>query len=224
MSMATAAARSEAPFAWEDRALDRSLSAARDRSAARGRRLVDAARALANESGSSAFTVGDVATRAGISLRSFYRHFAGKDELLLALFEEEARLGVDLLDQALGDEVEPLARLRGYVVGLSEFVARGSGYAALLVREHLRLGQSHPDEMRAALMPLVDFLELELRAASAAGDIREVDGHDAILVFSLILSHVHMAILFSPHEDPAVGSARLWAFCRAALAPSEGHR
>ena len=223
MSMPTASVRSAAPLAWEDRALERSLSAARDRSAARGRRLVDAARALANESGSSAFTVGDVATRAGISLRSFYRHFAGKDELLLALFEEEARLGVDLLDQALGDGGEPLERLRGYVVGLSEFVARGSGYAALLVREHLRLGESHPDEMRAALTPLVDFLELELRAASAAGDIREVDRNDAILVFSLILSHVHMAILFSPHEDPGAGSARLWAFCLAALAHHEGH-
>ena len=157
-------------------------------------------------------------------MRSFYRHFAGKDELLLALFEEETLLAVDLLDQALGDREGSVERLQGYVVGLLEFVARGSGYAALLVREHLRLGESHPDEMRAALTPLVDFLEIELLAASAAGDIREVDRHDAILVFSLILSHVHMAILFSPHEDPAVGSARLWAFCCAALARDAGHR
>jgi AcrR family transcriptional regulator len=159
-----------------------------------------------------------------VSLRSFYRHFSGKDELLLALFEEEAHLGVDLLTEALRGVEGHLERLRGYVVGLSEFVVHGSGYSALLVREHLRLGASRPDEMRAALQPLVDLLDVELTAAAEEGDIRGVDRHDAILIFSLILSHVHLAILFSPGEDPAVGSARLWEFCRSALAAGPASR
>ncbi len=206
-------------LAWEDRALDRSLSAARDRSSARGRRLVDAARALANESGSSAFTVGDVASRAGLSLRSFYRHFSGKDDVLLALFEEESRLGAELLGTVIAEATSPLERLRSYVVGLSEFVVLGSGYAALLVREHVRLGASHPDEMRAAVEPLVDLLDDQLTAAAATGEIRQVDRHDAILVFSLILSHVHVAVLFGPNEDPHAGSVQLWEFCLAALDP-----
>jgi len=193
------------------------LSAARARSSARGRLLVDAARALAAESGSSAFTVADVAARAGVSLRSFYRHFSGKDELLLALFEVEARLGADLLAEALSGVRGPLERLQGYVVGLSEFIVSGSGYAALLVREHLRLGSTCPDAMRAALEPLVSLLADELAAAAAAGDIRPANRDDAILVFSLILSHVHTAILFKPDEAPSVGSARLWEFCRSAL-------
>lgn len=213
----TTAARKS--LAWEDRALDRSLSAARDRSSVRGRRLVDAARALANETGSSAFTVGDVASRAGLSLRSFYRHFSGKDDLLLALFEEESRLGAELLGATIAESSSPLDRLQSYVLGLSEFVVLGSGYAALLVQEHVRLGASHPDEMRAAVEPLVDLLDAQLAAAAAAGEIRPVDRHDAILVFSLILSHVHMAVLFGPTEEPYTGSAQLWEFCLAALAP-----
>jgi AcrR family transcriptional regulator len=183
--------------------------------------LVEAARELAAESGSSAFTVADVAARAGVSLRSFYRHFAGKDELLLALFEEEARLGVGLLTEALSGATRPLERLQGYVVGLSEFIVSGSGYAALLVREHLRLGSTRPDEMRAALEPLVDLLTAELAAAAAAGDIRPANHDDAILVFSLILSHVHVAILFKPDEAPTVGSSRLWEFCRSALVEAQ---
>lgn len=222
--MSTASPRSEASLAWESRALDRSLSAARDRSSARARRLVDAARALAAESGSSTFPVADVAARAGVSLRSFYRHFSGRDDLLLALFEEEARLGAKLLAEALGESGGPLERLRRYVVGLFGYVVTGSGYASLLVREHLQLGERRADEMRVALAPLVDMLDVELAAAAAAGDIRPVDRHDAIIVFSLILSHVHAAILFAPDEDAATAAARLWEFCRAGLRAGDAPR
>lgn len=206
---------------WEDRALDRSLAAARDRSSARAHRLVDAARDLAAESGSSAFTVADVATRAGVSLRSFYRHFSGKDDLLLALFEEESRVGAALLADAIGEAGDPLERLRRYTVGLFGYVVTGSGYASLLVREHLQLGERRSDEMRVALTPLLDLLDAELTAAAAAGEVRAVDRHDTIIVFALILSHVHAAILFAPGEDVATQAARLWAFCRAALAPRD---
>ena len=89
-----------AQLGWEDRALERSLASARDRSSERARRLVASARHLA-ATGSSSFTVADVATDAGISLRSFYRHFAGRDDLLLALFEEEARTAVVLLGELI---------------------------------------------------------------------------------------------------------------------------
>jgi hypothetical protein len=99
-----------------------------------------------------------------------------------------------------------------------------SGYAALLVREHLRLGSTGPDAMRAALEPLVSLLTDELAAASAAGDIRPANRDDAILMFSLILGHVHTAILINSDEGPAVGSTRLWEFCRSALVEAQGSR
>ena len=189
----------------------------------RARRLVDAARALTAESRSSGFTVADVAAGAGISLRSFYRHFSSKDDLLLALLEEEAQLGARLLEETLTSGAGPLERLRGYVVGLVGFVAAESGYASLLVREQLALGERHSPEMRAALAPLVDLLDVELAAAAAAGDIRPVDRHDTIIVFSLILSHVHATILFTPGQDMTKAAERLWDFAlgglRAGTAP-----
>ncbi|MHB1711566.1 MAG: TetR/AcrR family transcriptional regulator [Acidimicrobiales bacterium] len=216
-----ATAPSAVSLAWEDRALERSLSAAKDRSSMRARRLVDSARMLAAESGSSSFTVADVAARAGVSLRSFYRHFSGRDDLLLALFEEEAQLGATLLAEALGDGLSPLERLHRYIVGLFGFVVTGSGYASLLVREHLQLGERRAEDLRVALSPLVDMLEVELSAAATAGDIRAVDRHDAVVVFALILSHVHATILFTPGEDAGTGAARLWEFCRTGLAVRE---
>ncbi|HEV3452605.1 MAG TPA: helix-turn-helix domain-containing protein, partial [Acidimicrobiia bacterium] len=81
---------------WRDRALARSLEPARARSADRLERLVVAARDLANETGSASFTVAQVAARAGVSLKVVYRYFASKDDLLVALLEEDSRIGAAL--------------------------------------------------------------------------------------------------------------------------------
>ena len=207
-----------AQVGWEDRALERSLAAARDRSSERARRLVASARHLAG-SGSSSFTVADVAADAGISLRSFYRHFAGRDDLLLALFEEEARTAVILLTDLIDRDAAPIDRVRTCVEALCDFVATGVGYAALLVREHLRLGDERPDDMRVALAPLLDLFQDELDAAAAAGDLRPIDRFDAAMVLALVLTHVQHAQLLAP--DEAAPTQRIWRFCRAALAPSE---
>ncbi|MCU1456207.1 MAG: regulatory protein TetR [Actinomycetia bacterium] len=205
---------------WEDRALDRSLSAARGRSATRARRLVDAARSLATELGSSQFTVAEVSSRADVSLRSFYRHFAGKDELLLALLEEEARTGAELLRLGLESIDDPLERVRAFVLGICSLLVTGSGYSSLLVREHLRLGEQHPDEVRAALAPIIDVLDRELTAAARAGEVRPVDRHDAVMMFTVVLAHVHASFLFGPLDDLETSATRLWDFCRSGLAPS----
>src|SRR3954466_6241819 len=85
------------PAAWRARALERSLAAPQARSVERLERLIDAARSLANETGTAGFTVAQVAERAGLSFKSFYRSFAGKDDLLVALLEEESRTGAELL-------------------------------------------------------------------------------------------------------------------------------
>src|SRR5256885_15917990 len=70
---------------------------------ARPDRLIQAARDLANETGSAAFTVAQVTAQAELSLKSFYRCFRSKDELLLALLAADSRLGADVLAGRIGD-------------------------------------------------------------------------------------------------------------------------
>src|SRR5207302_1856496 len=74
--------------AWRERAVSRSLTAARSRAEERVQRFLDAAFALIDEKGTTDFTIQEVIDRSNQSLRAFYQHFNGKDELLLALFEE----------------------------------------------------------------------------------------------------------------------------------------
>ena len=64
---------------------------ARVRAEKRVQRFLDAALELMQTASGKEFTVQEVVERSGQSLRSFYQYFAGKHELLLALFEEAVR-------------------------------------------------------------------------------------------------------------------------------------
>jgi AcrR family transcriptional regulator len=204
---------------WRTRALDRSLGEARTRSVQRMERLVDAARSLANESGSAAFTVAQVAERAGLSLKSFYRCFSGKDHLLLALLEEESRRGAAILGGMVDAYDAPVERLRAYVQGIFELLTYPDaiGYAGVLVREHRRLAEDHPDELDAALRPLVDRLRSELASGVRAGELEDVEPRRAAeTVFALVLASIHEVTL--GRAEPRERAAYLWRFCWSGLA------
>src|SRR5581483_10665751 len=158
---------------WRERALARSLEPARARSVDRLERLVDAARELANETGTAAFTVAQVAARAELSLKSFYRCFAGKDDLLVALLEEDSRLGAGILSDMVDAHRDAVGRIHAYLAGVFELlILPGAlGYAGLLVGEQRRLSESRPDELRRALEPMIDVLSAEIAAAAASGVI-----------------------------------------------------
>jgi AcrR family transcriptional regulator len=64
---------------WRQRAVSKSLSAARTRAEQRVQRLLDAAFELIDEKGSSEFTIQEVVDRSEQSLRGFYQYFEGKD-------------------------------------------------------------------------------------------------------------------------------------------------
>lgn len=181
-------------------------------------RLLDAARELADETGSAAFTVAQVAERAGMSLKGFYGCFAGKDDLLLALLEEDSRVGATLLANLVAAHDDTVERLHAYVHGLFSMLTHpgAMGYAGVLVREHRRLGEVRPDDLRMALAPLVDMLAAELAAAATAGRARTPDApRDAEVVFRLLLSGIHEVTL--GRRKPADEAADLWRLCWSGL-------
>lgn len=202
------------PDPWRDRALARSLGPSRARSVDRLERLVDAARALADETGSAAFTVAQVAARAGVNLKGFYRYFASKDDLLVALLEEDSRLGADLVRAQVAQHTDPEARLRAAVTGALELITwpGALGYAGVLIREHRRLAETRPDELHGALAPLIDVLADEVQGVVDAGlasapDPRRV----ARTMFALVLEAIHDVVL--GRAEPLAEAEFVWEFC-----------
>jgi AcrR family transcriptional regulator len=181
--------------------------------AGRPQQLVAAARALANETGSAAFTVAQVTHRAGLSLKAFYACFRGKDDLLLALLAEDSRLGAEVLTDRIGDHTGDDA-LRVYVDDLFGMVAipGAIGYAGVLVREYRRLTELHDDELRDALAPLVDFLASHIESDDAKRDARTM--------FAVLLDGIHDVVV-GRVTDPGELARYLSNFCVSGIGGSE---
>ena len=96
----------------------RALDQARSRAENRVELFLDAARELMSTN-SGEFTVQEVVERSGQSLRTFYQYFAGKHELLLALFEESIRAAAAHLEEVVAesdDAARPAPPLRRRVL------------------------------------------------------------------------------------------------------------
>jgi len=156
----------EAPErAWRERAVSRSLNAARSRAEVRVQRFLDAAFELIDEKGTTEFTIQEVIDRSEQSLRGFYQHFDGKDELLLALFEDSMLESAVDLREAVAAETEPLARLRAFTIRLHEWCEpastprkRGSHNRRPISEFAVQLAVAHPDRVKVASEPVSRLL------------------------------------------------------------------
>jgi AcrR family transcriptional regulator len=78
-------------------------------------RLLAAAETLLATGGYEGLRVDDVLQQAGLSTRAFYRHFRGKSELFLALFDREAVLAGDRLRRKVAAAGTPAAKVEVWV-------------------------------------------------------------------------------------------------------------
>ncbi len=88
------------------------------------RTLLEAAVALIGEVGPRAFTLREVARRAGVSHNAPYRHFASKDELLVAVAAEGFERMTAVMENAMKPGKSPLERLQLCGCGYVEFALR----------------------------------------------------------------------------------------------------
>jgi AcrR family transcriptional regulator len=173
-------------------------------------RCIAVARELANETSSAAFTVAQIATRANVSLKSFYRCFPGKDELLLALLEDDSHIGARVLAEGVGTRDDPVASLHACVTELFALlsVPGALGYAGVLVREHRRLSERYPLELRVALAPLIEMIAVHIAAATSTDDPRR----DAETMFRILLQGIDDVIVGRVDDAIELGEY-LWSFC-----------
>lgn len=118
----------------------------------RHRALVDAARALATEHGAHGFTIDRVAAAAGVSRRTVFNHFAGLDQLLVAVCEQIfTEVTVELLEgleRGTASLPEGEARSRAALDALCEST-RTVDLPAAIASIHRVLGPPDPADERA---------------------------------------------------------------------------
>src|SRR2546423_5860890 len=114
--------------------------------AERKKRCIDAAIALAGEGGYDAVQMRDVAGRAEVALGTLYRHYASKDQLLLAAMAQQAVTLRERLVQRPPRGDTPAARLSDVLKRASRALER-----APLVTKAMLSAMSSPE---AAAIPL----------------------------------------------------------------------
>ena len=86
--------------------------------------LLEAAVALIGEAGPRGFTLREVARRAGVSHNAPYRHFAGKDELMVAVAQEGFGRLTAVMQKTLARGKSPRERLQLCGCGYVDFALR----------------------------------------------------------------------------------------------------
>lgn len=152
--------------------------------------LIDAAFAVMERTGSIEPRVGDIVRRAKLSNQAFYRHFASKDDLLLAVLEEGQRRLIDHLERRIARATDAQGRLRAWIEGVLA-QARDPGAAARtrpFAVNAARLNDAYPEETAARTEQLL----APLRAAVA--ELRGDPQRDADAVHELAMGTMRRAV------------------------------
>jgi AcrR family transcriptional regulator len=209
---------------WRERAIARSVDAARSRAEQRVQRFLDAAFELIDEKGSTDFTIQEVVDRSKQSLRGFYEYFDGKDELVLALFEETVLEALRDIRAAVDAETDPLLRLRAFAVTLHEWCdpveaprKRGAHTRRPISEFSMNLAANHAERVRAALAPQTRLLRDLIDAAMTAGaiDVDDPRSSAALVQQTVMYSWFGNRLVAKP--DRRVDAEATWEFCRRAL-------
>jgi AcrR family transcriptional regulator len=217
---------------WEERSTHRVLVARRDQILERSRHIVEAAYDLLEEAGLDGLTIRAVLKKTGLSRRAFYERFADKDDLVLAVFEYTIGLASKHYSELVDALRDPMERLKlivtSIVLGRStlEGVDNGTSHrrGAAMSREHLRLAQSRPHELQAALNPLIALIAQQLSDGMRGGLVRDGSPQRlAALVYNLVSTTVHTEFLAQETDQPdqlrrVELASDIWEFCRRAIA------
>jgi AcrR family transcriptional regulator len=152
-------------------------------------KLLAAAMEVLQRSGWWGFKVESVLRQAGLSTRSFYRHFEKKSDLLLALLEYElggAAIGLGRVTQAADN---PSAKVRAYVAATIDMAYKADlAKPSSLFASHWReLLPEYHEAINSCTQRLIEPLVDAIREGAARGELTSADpAADGRAIFYLV--------------------------------------
>ena len=161
----------------EDRAVERAVRVAKERARDDVQLLVAAGRKLLHRDGAADMTIADVLTEAGLSTRAFYRHFASKSDLLLAIYDNEVDRYTPRLQRRLDAATTARAGLEAWIDELlaAGFEPRRGERTRAMFTWAIPLQQEFPVEFAAVRDALTGPLEALLEAGRADGSFPKAE-------------------------------------------------
>lgn len=154
--------------------------------------LLKAAIRLIAETGPNAFTLREVARRAGVSHNAPYRHFRNREALLGAVAAQGfLELTRAMLDSAAG-HTDPVERLKYAGLGYVTFALRRPEHFTVMFdapMSNRKRRDSSPAD-KEAFATLVDFVKKCLDAGQLTGDLN----HMALLAWTMVHGIAKLAV------------------------------
>lgn len=210
---------------WQQRTIDRRLSSARARALARSSRFLATALELVEESGRADFTIAALVDRSNLSLRAFYQHFAGKEELLLALYENIAGQFTENIRHEVAAADGPMEQFEAFCRGfLSRAESSGTMGGRLVTIYHLSLEIERPTDFTKAWEPQQKLLTRILTDCAEAGLVRTdmTPTQLAVLVSSTLTALAQIGVFDVGATAAPLTEQQLWSWCRQAVDPAAG--
>ncbi|VCT89065.1 HTH-type transcriptional regulator BetI [Mycolicibacterium hassiacum DSM 44199] len=207
---------------WQERTLERRLSNARARALARSSRFLATALELVQESGRADFTVQTLIDRSNLSLRAFYQHFAGKEELLLALYENITSQFTEDIRQEVAAADGPMEQLEAFCRGFlsrAESSHKVGGRVATIY--NLSLEIERPTEFAKVWEPLQKLLTRILTDCAKQGLVRTdlTPAQLTTLLNSTLTALAQIGVFNTGVRGAELTEDDMWAWCKQAVSP-----
>ena len=203
----------------EERAVERAVRVAKERARDDVQLLVAAGRKLLHRDGAADMTIADVLSEAGLSTRAFYRHFASKSDLLLAIYDHEVDRYTPRLQRRLDAAATPRAGLEAWIDELlaAGFEPRRGERTRAMFTWAIPLQQEFPVEFAAVRDALTDPLVAVLAAGLADGSFPAAEPARHAKFIRALTWDVVEEHLSGSEIDIAVAREEVLRFCLPAL-------
>ena len=204
-----------------DRAVERTVAGRRAEYGQEMRRIVDSTFLLIERTGSLEPSMREILAETGLSTQAFYRYFASKDELMLALLDEGRRRLVETLQRRMSRSNDPSGQIRAWIEGV---VAQAGNAAAAArtrpwVLSEQRLAELFPQQQHTSVELLLDLLSEPIERLQGTKRRQVLDTTRAAsmvyqLTFAVLRSH-----LVAGTKPDARETEVLVAFCLRGVTP-----
>jgi AcrR family transcriptional regulator len=161
-------------------------------------RLLDAIVKVTAEHGWGDVTVAHIVGRSGVSRRTFYEHFADREECLLAAFDAAVDRIADRVLPAYEREAEWTDRIRSSLVALLEFLEEDPATARLAVVDVLAAGPRALERRQRILSRVVAAVDLGRRECKPDGEPAPLTAEGVV---GAVFSVIHTRMLANAHPS-----------------------